>query len=292
MSQRRKFTQSSWFYALLTMVVVVYMAMMWIVGGLMSREQMCKGMVISVDTTAVKFLNPQGMAAQMGDYPWRVSKMPLRKVNIDSLERMLAGMDEIESVSVTIQSDRKVHVDIVPMHPVARVFDSRGRSYYINKQGKRITADARFHIDVPLVIGDFNDTLFNATAILPLVDYMKRDELWSNMISMVRVDSPEDIVLVPVIRGHVINIGDTTDYPGKFSRLRRFYKEVMDVRGWEMYDNISVKYAGQVVATRRNKHLQEPEAIVETTNSEAAEIDLTPSDSLTTTNGASPAKNI
>lgn len=288
---KRKFTGSAWFYALLTLVVLGYLGIMWLFTGVMSSAEMCKGMVISVDTTAVKFLNPKGLSEQMGDYPWRVSKMPLNKVNIDSLERMLMQMDEIETVNVTIQNDSKVHVDVVPMRPVARVFQNDGRSYYINREGKRITADARFHIDVPLVVGDFDDTKFSANKVLPLIEYISQDSLWSNMISMVRVDSPNDIILVPVIRGHVINFGDMTNFASKFNRLRRFYREVMPVRGWEMYDNISVKYNGQIVATRRNKKLPTPEVIVETENSEAAEIDLAPADSLAQTNENIQATN-
>ena len=68
-------------------------------------------------------------------------------------------------------------------------------------------------------------------------------------------DSRGDIIIVPTIRGHVVNFGDTSMVADKFDRLRRFYRGVMPTVGWETYDTLAVKWRGRVVATRRNKAL-------------------------------------
>ena len=39
----------------------------------------------------------------------------------------------------------------------------------------------------------------------------------------------------------------------KFARLKTMYKDVLPVKGWTYYDTISVKWRGQVVATRFKK---------------------------------------
>ena len=57
-----------------------------------------------------------------------------------------------------------------------------------------------------------------------------------------------------MIKGHVINFGDTTMIENKFSRIKTIYKDVFPEKGWDYYDTISVKWNGQVVATRRKKH--------------------------------------
>ena len=66
-------------------------------------------------------------------------------------------------------------------------------------------------------------------------------------------DRNHDIILVPVIRGHVVNFGDTSMVDDKFLRLRTFYRKVLPTVGWQHYDTIAVKWRGQVVATRRHK---------------------------------------
>ncbi len=39
----------------------------------------------------------------------------------------------------------------------------------------------------------------------------------------------------------------------KIHRLMRIYQDVLKVKGWNYYDTLSVKWRGQVVATRRMK---------------------------------------
>ena len=137
------------------------------------------------------------------------------------------------------------------MQPVARIFDGKD-SYYINKDGKRISADARYHLDVPVLTGNF-DSIHQAKELLPLLDYIKSDSMWNTIISMVKIDKKHEILLVPAIKGHVIKFGNMDNMDNKFVRLHRFYHEVMPVKGWSCYDTIAVKWDGQIVATKRKK---------------------------------------
>ena len=80
---------------------------------------------------------------------------------------------------------------------------------------------------------------------------------------MIKVDKSNDIILVPIVRGQVINFGTPDDFKSKFHRLERMYAEVMPVKGWNYYDTISVKWNRQIVATRRQKRLDKPKFIEE-----------------------------
>ncbi|MEF2642687.1 MAG: cell division protein FtsQ/DivIB [Paramuribaculum sp.] len=259
----------SWLYAALTLVVVAYIVVMWNITAGKSDDRLCSGILITVhDTAKYRFVTPEELARELGDLPANATRIPLKRINIDSLERVLKAFDKIEDVNVTVLSNGKIHIDVTPMHPVVRIFSPDGSSYYVNREGKRIKADARYHLDLPVVVGDFDNGRMPVTSLIPLVDRLSADSLLSDLVSMIKVDSPDDIILVPVVRGHVINIGDTLDYPDKFRRIRTMYTQVLKVRGWEMYDTISVKYRGQIVATRRNKELKAPEIVIDETFTE------------------------
>lgn len=173
------------------------------------------------------------------------------RLNLADLEFQLGALPEIESINAAVLSDGTLRLDVVPMIPVARVFE-RNKSYYINRMGKKIVADINYHIDVPVVSGYFDES-YPAANLLPLLDYIKSDPALDALVSSVNVDRNHDIYLIPVIRGHVVNFGDTTDIPDKFARLEAFYSKVMPVKGWDHYDSLSVKWRGQMVATRRIK---------------------------------------
>ncbi len=42
---------------------------------------------------------------------------------------------------------------------------------------------------------------------------------------MIKIDSPTDVMLVPIIRGQIINFGTPDNFDNKFRRLRRTYTE-------------------------------------------------------------------
>lgn len=189
---------------------------------------------------------------------WHLDRtdLPITRINTFNIQQHLDAVDNIESSRAVRLPDGTIRVDVIPMQPVARVFvPGSPFSYYINRQGKHLTANSRFHIDVPVVTARF-DSLHPAADIVPLILRIEADDDWRALVSQVNVDTlTGDIILVPMIRGHVINLGDLSDLDSKLSRILTMYRQVLPLRGWQTYDTLSVKYRGQVVATRRQKEL-------------------------------------
>ncbi|WP_295731282.1 hypothetical protein [uncultured Muribaculum sp.] len=217
-------------------------------------EMMCRGFHIEVDDSqGSHFVTAREVAHELGPMAKNPSKRRLSAIDTDSMQRLLNGIDKIERAVCTKMTDGTVNIEVTPMLPVARVFEG-DKSYYINKNGKRISATARYHTDAPIVYGRFDSTL-NAVDLLPLLRYINADPAWSALVTCVKVDGPTNVILVPMIHGHVINIGDLNDLSDKFKRIRRAYLEILPVKGWNFYDTLSVKWKGQIVATKRVKKL-------------------------------------
>ncbi len=262
--------RKSWLFASLSLLVVAYMVAAWLMTASASDSRLCQGVLITVhDTSEIHFVTPQELSAELGDLPQYARVTKLKDIDIDSIERMLSLFDKIERVNVNKLSSGKIHIDVWPMRPVARIFDTAGHSYYINRAGKKIAAQPGYFLDVPVIQGNFSAG-FEATSLIPLVDYIENDPVWRDAISMIEARSPSDIILVPVIRGHVINIGDSTDFPDKFRRLKLMYSKVMGVKGWDFYKEISVKWRGQVVGIRRDTKQTGPEYMHDEQNDEEA----------------------
>ena len=218
-----------------------------------SATELCRGIV--VDPIESRFVTVKEITRELGKLPEEAEKMRIHQINTDSIERMLASIDNIERVRCVVTTDNRVHVEVDPLEPVARIFD-RDSSYYINRAGKRISATARYHSDVPIVSGSFTRD-FPPTAMLPLISYINSDSTWTTLITHNKAYDRRNVILVPMIHGHVINIGDMENLGDKFDRLRLAYKKILPVRGWDFYDTLSVKWRGQIVATRRVKKLHQ-----------------------------------
>lgn len=236
---------------LLALLSYIAIASMWAIDY--AEQQTLDDIVINIDKNSpTKFVTKEGVVQKLGKTADKIKHTPIAELNIEKLERQLSQDNSFENVECYITSDNKLQIDIVPMIPEIRVFSPDGKSYYINKDGKRIDTGNEFFMDVPVVTGNFNQK-FPAKNILPVTRHIAADDYLKNLITMIEVKSATNILLYPCIKGQVINIGDTTELTKKFDNLTLFYRKVMNHKGWETYDTISVKFRNQIVATRRDK---------------------------------------
>ncbi len=243
-------------YCVLTLLLLGYACFALPATARMAAADTYAGCIINVaDSARTGFVSADEVSAEIGGLAGRITACRVGELSLDSIEAILRACDKIERVNVCRLANAKLRIDVEPMVPVARVFDE-GTSYYINAGGKRISADPRYHIDVPVVVGHFTDER-PATRLLPLLEHIAADPRLDALVSTVRQERDGDIIIVPTIRGHVVNFGDTAAAADKFERLLTFYRRVMPVRGWETYDTVAVKWRRQVVATRRDKALGE-----------------------------------
>ena len=180
----------------------------------------------------------------------------LSNINTKMIEQRLNQSEYLENVECVIVNNHTLQIQATQLVPVMRIFDGN-RSYYVNSRGKRMSATARYHVDVPVVKGHFTVD-FPPSRLLPLINYVERDETLSSLVTMYSVRDSNNIFIVPCITGHVVNIGAPVDLENKFAKLREFYAKVMPQKGWTYYDTISVKFSHQVVATRRTKTVATP----------------------------------
>lgn len=240
----------------LTVVLAVYLAVALKATAEMSRSDSYAGCNINVaDSLASGFVTQLEISKECGGIMTWIKERRRDNVDIGLLERTLRGSDKIESVNVSVLNNGMLQIDVVPMVPVARVFDGPA-SYYINAVGKRISADPRYHVDVPVVVGSFPSSR-PAVRLLPLLRHIASVPELDALVSTVKQEADGDIIIVPSIRGHVVNFGDTSLVADKFDRLMAFYRNVMPVRGWQTYDTVAVKWRGRVIASRRDKALGE-----------------------------------
>lgn len=236
---------------LLALLSYIAIASMWAIDY--AEQQTLDDIVINIDKNSpTKFVTKEGVVQKLGKTADKIKHTPIAELNIEKLERQLSQDNSFENVECYITSDNKLQIDIVPMIPEIRVFSPDGKSFYINKDGKRIDTGNEFFMDVPVVTGNF-DQKFPAKNILPVTRHIAADDYLKNLITMIEVKSATNILLYPCIKGQVINIGDTTELTKKFDNLTLFYRKVMNHKGWETYDTISVKFRNQIVATRRDK---------------------------------------
>lgn len=217
-----------------------------------SRGELCTSVdveVVNADSTS--FVTPQGVLTDLKGQGIKLVGKHMGDINASDIEEALKVSPYLENADIVKCQDGKVLIRVSQLVPVVRVFDGED-SYYMNRAGKRMAATTYYHCDVPVVQGHFTHK-YPATRLLPLIDYVENDSLLRSLVTMYQVRDTNNIIIVPELSGHVVNIGNADGFENKFAKLKQFYTQVMPKRGWNTYDTISVKWNHQIVATRRVK---------------------------------------
>ena len=241
-----------------TILLLIYLLVSVAWSRFSARTQKCQGLengvVEVIDPDGSGFITPEEITdelyAMVGD---SLTNLDYATLDLSKIQSRLRGLDKIEDAKVIRLSDDRLRISVRPMKPVARIWTG-GKSYYVNREGKRIKASSKYRIDVPQISGRF-DSAHSVTSLLPLLDYLSANPSFEQMITLINASDSSNILIVPAIRGHIINLGNLSNVDNKLSRLRTFYRRVLPVRGWDSYDTISLKWDGQIVATRRNGKL-------------------------------------
>jgi len=239
---------------LLVLAIALTTGILWARGK--SHDELCTGVqveVINADSTT--FVTPKGILNDLESQGVKIVGKRMGDIDATDIETLLRQSPYLESADIVKCQDGRVLIRVSQLVPVLRVFDG-GESYYVNRAGKRMMASTNYHCDVPVVQGHFTKK-YPVTRIMPLVDFVESDSLLRSLVTMYCVRDTNNIIVVPNISGHVVNIGNAQGFEGKFAKLKLFYKKVMPQRGWNAFDTISVKWDHQVVATRRVKAVQQ-----------------------------------
>ncbi|MBN9485345.1 MAG: hypothetical protein BGO70_02690 [Bacteroidetes bacterium 43-93] len=183
-----------------------------------------------------------------------VDQISIGKLNAHKMEEVVNANPWVAGSQVYVGNDNVVHINVVQRIPIARLFDQSGNSYYLDGTLKSLPLSDKYTqytmvvTNVP-VLND--DSLGNSmkAQIAAVVRKIERDTFWAAQVSQVMVTDDRTFELVPVLGNQRIILGDTANLDDKFSNLFAFYKKVLNRIGWDKYDILDARYAGQIVAS-------------------------------------------
>lgn len=81
--------------------------------------------------------------------------------------------------------------------------------------------------------------------------FLRNNFFWNSLIEQIDVDKNGEVTLVPRVGNQLILMGTLDNYQEKLEKLRALYEEGFNKVGWNKYKQITLKYDGQVVCTKK-----------------------------------------
>ncbi|MBQ9417877.1 MAG: hypothetical protein IJU19_04770 [Bacteroidales bacterium] len=170
-----------------------------------------------------------------------------------------ARVPYLRDVSATVSVSGKVVVRAVQCTPIVRLFYG-SREYYVDADFRFMPPGSRGFCDVLVASGQFTEPLctdslnLQLSSLLTLARWLYDHPKYSCLIDQIYSLPNADIILVPKLGNHTIELGSATDLDDKFSRLLLFYLKGMPRAGWHTYSKINLKFNHQVVCTKESNN--------------------------------------
>lgn len=175
----------------------------------------------------------------------------------DEIEAALEENPFIAKADVYVSSDGELSLRVRQKQPMARVFDAKGSSFYIDTDGDIIPLSPSFSAHVTTLTGHVVPVMDptkpeykNWIDLLGFVHTLNEDEFMDAFVEQVDVSRDNQITLVPKVGNTMIRFGSIENTEVKIESLKTFYKKVMVADGWEKYKSIDLSFDGQIVCQK------------------------------------------
>ena len=255
-----------WGAFLLVLIVALRFA------SIKQSNQIMKSPEILIDATSDNaFLMQSDIENRLKNKNINLNNLKKSEINAALIESVLAEMYEVQTAEVNVNLDNTWTLDLVLRKPIARIFNKKGESFYLDDQGKIMPLSSLYTAHAMPFTGNISDKFtelsveeiinndsLKTKSLLPKVYYLSHyvcnNPFLASLITQVVVDEQGDFVLIPLVGDQKIIFGvpnNPSVVEERFKKLEIFYYEALPYKGWGSYETINLKYKNQVVCKKR-----------------------------------------
>jgi cell division protein FtsQ len=222
------------------------------------NHELCKDYVISIQGAQKNlFINEKDIKKLLNTrLNNKIKGEPIADFNLRKLEQLLEGNAWVKNDNLYFDNHEVLHITIDEKEPVARIFTTAGKSFYVDNEGDRMPLSDLMSARVP-VFTNFPDKKVLSTKdsvllndIRTTASFILNDSFWMAQTEQIDITQDRTFEMIPTIGNHVVKLGKGDDIDKKFHRLLIFYQQVLSKTSFDKYNTVDVQYTGQVIGSR------------------------------------------
>lgn len=201
-----------------------------------------------VDFDTLKFVN-EGMVSEIVRSTYdSLEHKSKYAVDISLLEKKIQKMNSVANAEVFVDIENKLSVTVEQRNPIGRIISS-DYNCYLDIDGNKMSLSPMYTANVMLIDGAVNKK--NLNEIYSLITYVRSNEVLKALLVSVNVDKSNEYSFRTRKGNQVIEFGKAKNIEQKFEKLLIYYRKTVSDFGWRRYKKINLKFANQVVCTKR-----------------------------------------
>lgn len=183
-------------------------------------------------------------------------QLSVKNVDCSRVASVARRVPYLDNVSASVSVGGKVVVRADQRRPIMRLYYGN-REFYMDSEGALFPPSSTGFCNVLVAGGNFTEPLridsLNAQvkALWQVACFLDKEDEYAPLIDQIFIERDGDIMMVPKVGDHVVELGSADDLDTKFSNLLTFYRKGMPRAGWNTYSRISLKFKGQVVCKKK-----------------------------------------
>lgn len=187
------------------------------------------------------------------------TNVPMSRFSLLEMEASLKSLDFIKTADVYVDGNNRLNVYITQREPVFRLLTPDGHSFYVDKDGTTMPSSMHYSPRVVVVfapISILKDTLAISSPgieqdVYRLAQRIAEDRILNALVEEIIVDELGEWTLIPKMGPSRIYLGRLERLEEKITALKKVYKEILPIEGWDKYYSVNLKYNGQVICSKR-----------------------------------------
>lgn len=182
-------------------------------------------------------------------------------LNLQQMEELLEDNVWIKDAQLYFDNKAILHISVQEREPLARLFTTGGRSFYIDEGETALPLSEKTVAKVPVFTGYPDKKLLSKEdsmllhEVSNIAKYISAHPFWSSQVAQVDIVAGcgpgcREFEMIPVIGMHVVKFGNGENIEQKFQRLLAFYQQVLGQTGMDHYKTVDVRFTGQVIGAK------------------------------------------
>lgn len=253
---------------ILELVILLYLA---VTLGFVSMERSslrCKGVDVTIENKDGNyFIEEKDIERIIRNKSKAIDGALLDSIEILKLELAIEQHPSVENAEVFYKVNGSLCATVTQRKPIARIFNNRNESFYIDDKGKLMPLSGRYTSRVMVLTGNIEAKLRDGTPkdsltrrdsivkqeldnLFMIISTINNSKFLSSLIEQIYVGPGGNLSFIPKVGPALIEFGTVEHSAEKFRKLEIFYKKGLNSANWTQYNKLNLKFKNQVVCTK------------------------------------------
>ena len=213
------------------------------------EDELCKGVDISIEDGEQGSISAEDIEELINRKHGKLKNTPLDEIDCNKLELLINSLSIVKECQCFKTHKGYIGINIDCKIPILRAYDLEGKEFYIDKNGD-IIEGVNSAVYLPVANG-FITRSMGKEELLTLALFLQDNRFWNEQIEQIFFTAKRDVILVPRIGEHTIELGKPEKLDKKLDKLERFYKKGLNNVGWNKYEKVNIEFEKQVICTKK-----------------------------------------